>query len=501
MISLGFSQVLSVGAIVVMLVVESSIPALSQNLVMTPVLSASVGKHPDGLTSGDFNHDGHLDIATANSDSDDVTILLGNGNGTFQAGVSFGVGRSPLFLTAGLINQDEWLDLVVAETGGDRVLVLLGRGNGLFHSPASYPSGKGPTFLALGDLDGDQDVDVVAVNSGRFGNYPPFSLSVLLNQGDGRLGQAKTLVQNGQEGLFPTGVSLSDVNGDGLSDLAVTWSQPSWRTPDGMVKIFLNEGAGNFSFHRNIDVGATLSAVHQVDLDEDGQVDLVASSVFTDSLMVLLQEGKNRYTKPAQQVVGFSPVAITSGDLDGDGRLDLVSVNRASNSISVLLGMDYGTFRAAGHYNVGLAPTALDVSDFNEDGIPDIVTANSGSDDISILLSGKSGIPSLTLSAESLQFNSADPLEGTTHSVTLSNVGLAPLMISQVYLESSNPDVFELEEAGCTGHILKTGTHCVIEVRLATKTPGIHHALLKVWDNAPGAPHEVILRGVVKGQS
>ncbi|MEC4674675.1 MAG: FG-GAP-like repeat-containing protein [Nitrospirota bacterium] len=473
--------------------------AVAQNLVMTPVLPVHVGKHPEGLAVGDFNKDGHFDIATANSDSDDVTILLGNGNGTFRAGVSFGVGKSPLFLTAGFVNQDEILDLVVAETGADGLVVLLGKGDGLFHSPVSYPSGKGPTFIAIADIDGDRDLDLVAVNSGRFGNYPPFSLSVLLNQGDGRFGAARTIAENGHEGLFPTGVSLADRNGDGLPDLAVTWSQPSWRTPAGVVRVFVNRGKGAFTLDRDIQAGMTLSALTQADLDNDGQVDLVAASVFTDSLMVLLQLENNRYTKPAQLGVGFSPVAVRINDLDGDGQLDLVATNRASNSVSVLLGMGYGSFRAAGHFSVGLMPTALGVQDFNEDGLPDIVTVNSGSDDVSILLSGKTGIPSLTLSAESFHFDRPPRDVPSPKSLTLSNVGLAPLTISRLVLEGPNSDSFELTYEGCAGSTLTTGKLCVVEIRFTAQAPGTHHAQLTIWDNAPGSPRLVILSGTVKG--
>ena len=120
--------------------------AYAQNLVFTPVLSAPVGAHPEGLTIGDFNEDGHLDIATANSDSDDVSMLLGNGNGTFRSNYSFGVGQSPMFLTTGDLNLDGTADLVVAETGADRVLVLFGKGNGFFGEPVPYSSGKGPTL-------------------------------------------------------------------------------------------------------------------------------------------------------------------------------------------------------------------------------------------------------------------------------------------------------------------------------------------------------------------
>ena len=226
-------------------------PVLAQNLVFTPVLSAPVGAHPEGLTVGDFNEDGHLDIATANSDSDDVSVLLGNGNGTFRSGYSFGVGKSPMFLTTGDLNLDGTLDLAVAETGADRVVVLFGKGNGFFEEPVPYPSGKGPTFLALGDVDGDEDPDMVVVNSGRFGHYPPFSWSVLLNKGQGDFVVTQHVEEQDRRGLFPTGASLADLDDDGLSDLTLTWSQPSWRTPNGYVSVFRNQGRGTFSFLEN----------------------------------------------------------------------------------------------------------------------------------------------------------------------------------------------------------------------------------------------------------
>ena len=108
-----------------------------------------------------------------------------------------------MFLTTGDLNRDGTADLVVAETGADRVLVLFGKGNGLFEKPVPYPSGKGPTFLALGDVDGDDDVDMVVVNSGRFGHYPPFSWTVLSNNGQGGFRVDPPRRRAGPERLVP----------------------------------------------------------------------------------------------------------------------------------------------------------------------------------------------------------------------------------------------------------------------------------------------------------
>ena len=216
----GFMTMVLLWVVIVMLVL--SVPVDAQNLVLTPVVPADVGRHPEALTVGDFNSDSLQDVATVNSDSDDVTMLFGNGNGTFRSGISFGVGRSPMFLTSGDLNQDAKLDLIVAETGSDGILVLLGKGDGFFGEPKFYESGKGPTFLKLGDLDLDGDLDVVVTNSGRYGNYPPYSLAVLLNDGQGELGQAKRFEEQDQHGLFPTGVSIADLTGDDLPAVSYT---------------------------------------------------------------------------------------------------------------------------------------------------------------------------------------------------------------------------------------------------------------------------------------
>ena len=231
---------------------------------------------------------------TANGTSDDVSVLLGNGNGTFRSAVSFGVGKIPLALVAEDMDRDGVLDLVLALSGSDQVVVFKGDGKGLFHKLTSQNAGKGTTFLAVGDLNGDGWSDVVAINSGRFGYYPPFNLSVLMNDGKGRLQEPVTYEHDRGEEMFPTGVFVGELTGDGLVDLAVTWSQPSWSSANGLISILKNIGGGAFELFKDIKPGFTLSAIQGADIDHNGLIDLAVTSLYADTVRILLQEQPGR---------------------------------------------------------------------------------------------------------------------------------------------------------------------------------------------------------------
>ena len=472
----------------------------AQNLVYTPTASTHVGRTPQSMTTGDFNRDGLLDLATVNSTSDDVSILLSNGNGTFRSAVSFGVGKIPMAVATHDLDGDKNLDLVVATSGADQIVVLKGQGNGIFEQAGNYSSGRGTTFVALHDVDGKSGVDIVTANSGRFGYYPPFSVAVLLNKGSGQFGEATFYETDGRNGMFPTGVYVEDLTGDGLADVAVTWSQPSWRTPNGVISLLANQGQGDFLVEDEIQAGKTLSAITGADLNGDGRGDLVTTSIFTDSVIVLLQDDHGKFVNRGPIKVGFSPVAVSIRDLDGDEELDLVVTNRDSNSVSVLLGRGVATYHKAGHFGVGAAPSSVVVEDFDLDQLPDLATADSNSDSVSVLLSGGGAIPLASMSADSLVFETDDvKSDSREQSVRLSNVGLGPLQVVNVELVGRNPEAFSLTNNECTKTTLMTGDSCTMNVAFTASTEGSHTAMIRVLDNGSGSPRTVVLRGIFKG--
>ena len=474
----------------------------AQNLTYTPTPSNPVGRAPQAITAGDFNGDGLWDVATVNGTSDDVSVLLGNGNGTFRSAVSFGVGKIPLAVVAADMDGDGLLDLVLALSGADQVVVLKGQGTGLFQKVASQGAGKGTTFLAVRDVNGDGWSDVVVVNSGRFGYYPPFDLAVLLNDGRGGLLAPVDYEQDGRDGMFPTGVLVEDLTGDGKPDLAVTWSQPSWRSPNGLVSILKNTGNGKFVLEKELKPGFTLSAIQGADINHNGLVDLAVTSLFSDTVRILLQREGGAFNELDPIKVGFAPVGVVFRDFDGDQEMDMVVVNRDSNSLSILLGNGAGLFTSAGHFGVGATPSAVVVEDFDQDQFPDLATASTNVDGVSVLLSGDGAIPLPSLSTDVMVFEMASGQEvnpsSTRHKMRVSNIGLGLLKIMEVKITGNEADAFSIAENTCADVTLHTGDSCTLQVGFAPHQPGTHHAMLTIHDNASGSPRRVVLKGLVK---
>lgn len=165
---------------------------------------------PKAVAVGDFNGDGNLDYATANKALlDNVTVRLGNGDGTFGTLSSFDAGTDPWDIVAADLNGDGKVDLAVANFISDNVTVLLGVGDGTFAPGVDYAAGNGPQAIAVGDIDGDGDLDIITANR------EDDNLAILLNDGSGAFGAPSTI----NSGNAPVGVTTADLNGDGSADI------------------------------------------------------------------------------------------------------------------------------------------------------------------------------------------------------------------------------------------------------------------------------------------
>jgi len=179
------------------------------------------GPNSSSVAVGDFNGDGKLDLAVANvgtvGDSPgNVSILLGNGDGTFQPAVNYSAGQDSTSAVVGDFNGDGNLDLAVANVGGN-VSILLGNGDGTFQPAVSYPAGQGPTSVVVGDFNGDNKLDLVVIGSSSSG------VSLLLGNGDGTFQPAVNFDLRGN----PASVAIGDFDASGRFGIAAVGSANS----------------------------------------------------------------------------------------------------------------------------------------------------------------------------------------------------------------------------------------------------------------------------------
>jgi hypothetical protein len=326
--------------------------------------SIATGSYPSSIASGDFNGDGIPDMALVNSNSNTLTILLGNGDGTFKAtATSPQTGSNPVFVAVGDFNNDGKADLAVANANSNTLTILLGNGEGTFTATAVNPTTvSDPQSIAAGDFNGDGILDLAVAN------YSSNTVTVLLGNGDGTFTASPMSAQTGGE---PISIVAGDFNGDGILDLAVA------NANGNSLTILLGNGDGSFALGVSRQTGSSPQSIAVGDFNGDGIPDLAVANYYSNSVTILLGNGDGTFTaSPISPQTGYEPDSILAGDFNGDGILDLVVANFYGNSLTVLLGIGDGTFTAGGSPQMGSYPASIVTGDFNRDGIPDLATVN-----------------------------------------------------------------------------------------------------------------------------
>lgn len=338
-----------------------------------PTRAFATGTAPNSVTSADFNGDGIKDLATANGGSNNVSIFLGAGTGSFGTATNFSVGTGPYVVISADFDGDSILDLAACNGASNNVSVLLGTGTGDFGVATNFATGIDPRSVTSGDFNGDGRQDLATAN------YDGANVSVLLRTGTGSFGAPV----NFATGTGPRSVISGNFNGDTIPDLAVC------NESSNNVSVLIGTGAGNFDAPANFAVGTNPRSVTSADFDADGNNDLATANGSTD-VSVLMGTGTGSFGGSTNFAAGTIPWSVTPADFNTDGNIDLAVADFGSSSVSVLLGTGTGSFGTAINFastiwTVPANPSSLISGDFNGDSKPDLAIANNAFNSVSVL--------------------------------------------------------------------------------------------------------------------
>ncbi len=429
---------------------------------------------PVSVAVGDFNADTRLDLAVANRFSTNISVLLGNGNGTFQTAVNYGAGAAPSSVAVGDLNADSQLDLVVTDAATTNVWILLGNGNGTFQTAMGSGAENLSQSVAVGDFDRDGTPDLaVAIRVSSL-------ISVLIGKGNGAF-DAPTNYGTGPD---PFSVAVGDFNGDSILDLA-TVNAALFEEPPG-VSVFIGKTNGTFNPAVDYAAGTSPRSLAIGDFDGDGRADLavanygtfVGSQFTNSSISILLGNGNGTFQAPVTYLAGEGPLSLVATNFNDDAALDLAVANDRSMNVSVLIGNGNGTFAPPVSYATGGSPRSVAAGDFNGDGQPDLaVVKDSG---VFILLRA---CADLSIS----KTDAPDPVvvgSNVTYTLTVNNdgvtaatgVSLTDSLPPDVSLVSATPSQGSCTNSGgvinCDLGNIANGAQATVAITVATTTAG-----------------------------
>ncbi len=285
------------------------------------------GTGPVWIVSANFNPsvsaDLNLDLAVVNHTADSVSILLGNGDGTFQpkTDIAIGAGTGPVAAATATLTTSGFADLVVADNTNDTLAVLLGNGDGTFKPPVFIPTAHAPSSIAAADFNADGHIDLVVTNQNDN------TVSVFLGNGDGTFKNRTDY----PVGTAPVWVSTGDFSGDGFLDLAVA------NNTDNTVSVLNGIGDGTFQTQSVFPAGNGPTSLAVADFNVDGRLDLLVADQADNAISVLLNLGNGLFGPNFELPVGTTPVGVATADFDATGSADAVTADKGSNTATVIL--------------------------------------------------------------------------------------------------------------------------------------------------------------------
>lgn len=411
--------------------------------------SSTVGSSAHSVATADLNGDGKADLVVSNYNSGSVSVLLGTGDGTFQPKDDYSVGNNPRTVVVADVNGDGKPDIVTTDytfkavfpnyTFGS-VSVLLGNGDGTFQADSVFGSPSQHLSVAVADLNADGKPDIVQTTQSSVG-----VVTVLLNNNAGGF----TPTASYAVGSNPGAVAIGDVDGDGKVDIVTA------NNGAGTVSVLLGNGNGTFQNASSALTGSGPTGVALADVNGDGKTDIITSNGNSLSVSVLLNlsssTGFVSLNDPVDYTNTFIPSGVALTDVDGDGILDIVVSNGEpsapnalpeqgllfTTNIGVFKGNGDGTFGSVNTFGLSSnGSTGVAIGDFNGDGRADVSTADGATNTASVFLNtGEGGYtggtitltangPDLSVTSVSDAKTSAAPGELLTYTINYANVSL-----------------------------------------------------------------------------
>jgi flagellin-like hook-associated protein FlgL len=262
------------------------------------------------VAAGDLNSDGFLDLAVTDGTGNTTLVFIGNGNGTFKASSSFGLISSPYSVRLDDLNGDSVLDMLTADTNGDSVSVFIGNGNGTFKARSSFATGSKPFSAELGDVNSDGILDIAT------GDLVGARVDIFIGNGDGTFKARASFVA-------PGGVrrpAFGDLNGDGLLDVAVS-------DTSGGVSVFIGNGDGTLKARSSFASSSGSYSIALNDLNGDGILDMAVADTTAKNISIFIGNGDGTYKSRATFATTDTCQSMAAGDLNGDGAIDLATVD------------------------------------------------------------------------------------------------------------------------------------------------------------------------------
>lgn len=336
----------------------------------SPVLYP-VGEAPTAMVAVDLDNDGDLDLVTADSTSNTISVLINDGTGTFSAATTYATGEAPVDISAGDLNGDGLTDLVTANYTANTLSVLWNAGSGSFPTSTELPIGTGPRAVAIEQLN-EAGLDIIVGKEGSA------NVSVIWGNGDGTFQpQADYALE------YPvTCICIGDFDLDGYLDFMAG-------VPEDDGVLFINDQTGSFPV---LDYGTAVFRPTDLaagDFDADGYEDLVIARPGTSFEISAAHNdgGVFHHWNSATMRPPGHPFSVACPDLNTDGYPDIVASSLDSGNVKISMNrtLDWYQFENLGVFSVGTKPRAVVPGDFDLDGDIDLAVANSGSNDVAIL--------------------------------------------------------------------------------------------------------------------